>query len=152
MPDSLLSEETETLVSTLVAVTLALAMTASLESVTRPVSEARVSCATAGEIRNNERIKSRRGILDSRVLISISNFAAVIIHAPVSAGKGDKAMATTAVGLSLLEAVKEIAPTIRENAAASERERRLSDQSVAAMKRAGFFRMTKPRAFGGMEI
>jgi alkylation response protein AidB-like acyl-CoA dehydrogenase len=61
-------------------------------------------------------------------------------------------MATTAVGPSLLESVKEIAPIIRENAAASERERRLSDQSVEAMKRAGFFRMTKPRAYGGMEV
>lgn len=61
-------------------------------------------------------------------------------------------MATTAVGLSLLEAVKGIAPIIRENAAVSERERRLSDQTVDAMKRAGFFRMCKPRAFGGMDV
>jgi alkylation response protein AidB-like acyl-CoA dehydrogenase len=61
-------------------------------------------------------------------------------------------MATTAVGLSLLEAVKEIAPVIRENAARSERDRRLTGETVEAMKRAGVFRMCKPRAFGGMEV
>ena len=61
-------------------------------------------------------------------------------------------MASAAVGVSLLEAVKEIAPIIRENADRSERERRLADETVAAMKRAGLYRMCKPRAFGGMEV
>ena len=61
-------------------------------------------------------------------------------------------MASAAVGVSLLEAVKEIAPILRENAGRSEQERRLRDETVAAMKRAGLYRMCKPRAFGGMEV
>jgi alkylation response protein AidB-like acyl-CoA dehydrogenase len=61
-------------------------------------------------------------------------------------------MATAAVGVSLLEAVKEIAPIIRENAARSERDRRLADETVDAMKRAGLFRMAEPQSLGGMEV
>lgn len=61
-------------------------------------------------------------------------------------------MATAAVGISLLDAVREIAPIVRENADRAEQERRLSPETVEAMKRAGFFRMCKPRAFGGMEV
>lgn len=61
-------------------------------------------------------------------------------------------MATTATALSLMQAVEGIAPIIREHADRSERERRLADETVAAIKRAGFFRMCKPRAFGGLEV
>jgi alkylation response protein AidB-like acyl-CoA dehydrogenase len=61
-------------------------------------------------------------------------------------------MATTAVGISLLDAVKRIAPIIQENAAASERDRRLSRQTVEAMQGAQLYRMCKPRAFGGLEV
>jgi alkylation response protein AidB-like acyl-CoA dehydrogenase len=61
-------------------------------------------------------------------------------------------MATTAIGISLLEAVKGIAPVIRENAAASEHDRRLSTQTVRAMQEAQLYRMCKPRAYGGLEV
>jgi len=61
-------------------------------------------------------------------------------------------MASTALGLSLINAVQTIAPTIRQNADRSERERRLSDETVRAMKQAGFFRMCSPRAIGGLEV
>jgi alkylation response protein AidB-like acyl-CoA dehydrogenase len=61
-------------------------------------------------------------------------------------------MASSAPGLTLIEAVHSIAPIIRENAARSERERRLSDETVQAMKRAGLFRMCSPRAAGGLEV
>src|SRR5215472_4085508 len=61
-------------------------------------------------------------------------------------------MASTAPGLTLIDAVHTIAPTIRENATRSERERRLSDETVQAMKHAGLFRMCSPRAAGGLEV
>ena len=61
-------------------------------------------------------------------------------------------MATSATGISLLEGVSKIAPIIRENSAASERERRLSKQTVEAMKGVGLFRMCRPRAYGGLEV
>src|SRR5215467_4672475 len=60
-------------------------------------------------------------------------------------------MATTAAGVSLLDAVKGIAPIIHENAASSEQDRRLNQQTVDAMKAAHLYRMCKPRAIGGLE-
>lgn len=61
-------------------------------------------------------------------------------------------MATSAAGISLLEAVKQAAPIIRENSATGESERRLSKSTVEAMKAAGLFRMCRPRAYGGLEV
>jgi indole-3-acetate monooxygenase len=61
-------------------------------------------------------------------------------------------MASTTPALSLIDAVHAIAPVIRENADRSERERRLSSETVDAMKRAGLFRMCTPRAAGGLEV
>jgi alkylation response protein AidB-like acyl-CoA dehydrogenase len=60
-------------------------------------------------------------------------------------------MAGTAPGPSLLEAVNGIAPIIRKNAAAAERDRRLSREAFEAMRQAGLYRMCKPRARGGLE-
>jgi alkylation response protein AidB-like acyl-CoA dehydrogenase len=54
-------------------------------------------------------------------------------------------------GLEIVEAARALAPAIRAEAPAIERERRLSDALLAAMKRAGVFRMTMPRALGGPE-
>jgi len=61
-------------------------------------------------------------------------------------------MATTAAGISLLDSVKRIAPVIKQNAAASEQDRRLSSQTVEAMRSAQLYRMCKPRACGGLEL
>src|SRR5690242_15889293 len=61
-------------------------------------------------------------------------------------------MASTALSVSLLDAVQGIAPLIRAHAAQSEQNRRLADATVEAMKKAGLFRMCKPRAFGGLEV
>ena len=61
-------------------------------------------------------------------------------------------MATSAAGISLLDAVQRIAPIIQENAAASEQDRRLSRLTVEAMEGAQLYRMCKPRSAGGLEI
>ncbi len=61
-------------------------------------------------------------------------------------------MATTALGISLLDAVKSIAPIIKANAAASERDRKLKTETVDAMRSAHLYRMCKPRAYGGLEV
>ena len=52
---------------------------------------------------------------------------------------------------SLLDAVDSIGPILRENAAAAERDRRLTAQSVEAMRNAQLYRMCKPRVIGGLE-
>ncbi len=61
-------------------------------------------------------------------------------------------MATSAPEVSLIESVSAVAPMIREHADRSESERRMAKESVDAMKRAGFYRMCKPRACGGLEV
>ncbi|MDJ0448167.1 acyl-CoA dehydrogenase family protein [Methylocystis sp. JR02] len=53
---------------------------------------------------------------------------------------------------SLLDAVRRIEPIIRENAAAAERDRRLSPQAAAAMREAGLYRLWRPKALGGLEV
>jgi alkylation response protein AidB-like acyl-CoA dehydrogenase len=52
----------------------------------------------------------------------------------------------------LLDAVRELGPTIREGAAAAERERMLSGAVVDVMRGAGLFRMLTPRSLGGLEV
>jgi len=54
-------------------------------------------------------------------------------------------------GEGLVERARALAPAIRAAAAATERERRLSDEIVKALKQAGLFGMTMPRALGGPE-
>lgn len=51
----------------------------------------------------------------------------------------------------LVEAARALAPAIRAAAPSIERERRLPDAIVKAMKQAGVFRMTMPRSLGGPE-
>jgi Acyl-CoA dehydrogenases len=53
---------------------------------------------------------------------------------------------------SLLDRVKEIAPIIREHAAEAEQKRRLSRPVVDAMLKAGFYSMSRPKMFGGLEV
>ena len=60
-------------------------------------------------------------------------------------------MASTATGASLLEQVRAIAPILRANAAQAERDRHLSHATVEAMKGGGLYRMSVPRALGGLE-
>jgi indole-3-acetate monooxygenase len=52
----------------------------------------------------------------------------------------------------ILEAARALAPTIRDSAQAIEQGRRLPLELVEAMKRAGIFGMTMPKAWGGPEL
>lgn len=53
---------------------------------------------------------------------------------------------------ALVAAVRKIEPIIRENAAAAERDRRLSAPAAAAMREAGLYRLWRPKALGGLEV
>ena len=53
---------------------------------------------------------------------------------------------------ALHQGVEKIAPVLRENAAVADRECRLPDASVEAMREVGLYRMWIPRALGGFEI
>ena len=50
---------------------------------------------------------------------------------------------------SLLDAAREIAPIIRAHSEEAERERRLSQPVLKALREAGLLRMTTPRSLGG---
>src|SRR5712692_2374065 len=52
----------------------------------------------------------------------------------------------------ILAAARALAPKIREASNEIERERRLTPPIVEAMRRAGIFGMTMPRAWGGPEV
>jgi alkylation response protein AidB-like acyl-CoA dehydrogenase len=59
---------------------------------------------------------------------------------------------TTAEGEAIVEAARALTPQIRAAAEEIEAGRRLPQYIVDAMKRAGAFRMTMPRAWGGPEL
>ena len=61
-------------------------------------------------------------------------------------------METTLTVDELLDRVAEIAPIIREHAAEAEQKRRLSRPVVEAMLEADLYRMSRPAAFGGLEL
>lgn len=61
-------------------------------------------------------------------------------------------MEITLTTRSLLERVQDIASTLREHAADAERERRLPRPVVEAMLEAELYRMSRPEAFGGLEL
>lgn len=61
-------------------------------------------------------------------------------------------MATSArTAAKVLAAVQDLLPTIAERAARCEAERRVPDETVAALRAAGVFRMLQPRRWGGLE-
>ncbi|WP_040808135.1 oxidoreductase [Nocardia concava] len=51
----------------------------------------------------------------------------------------------------MLARIKELTPLIRKNAAASESARRVSEETIDALKEAGAFRLLVPRRVGGLE-
>ena len=52
---------------------------------------------------------------------------------------------------SLIDAAREIAPIIRKHSEEAERERRLSQPVLQALRETGLLRMTTPRSLGGLE-
>jgi alkylation response protein AidB-like acyl-CoA dehydrogenase len=59
---------------------------------------------------------------------------------------------TTEPGADLLAAAEALAPRLRAAAEEIDRERRLPDDILQAMREAGFFRMEMPRDVGGLQI
>jgi indole-3-acetate monooxygenase len=53
---------------------------------------------------------------------------------------------------SLIDAVHQIEPVLREHADDAERERRLPDAVANAMRELGLYRLWRPKAFGGLEV
>lgn len=52
----------------------------------------------------------------------------------------------------VVERARKLVPLLREHSARSEQDRRLASESVEALRTAGFFRMSVPRAYGGDEL
>ncbi|MFF8840985.1 hypothetical protein [Streptomyces sp. NPDC015130] len=50
----------------------------------------------------------------------------------------------------VLAAVRALAPALRERAADTEARRRVPGSTVEELERAGFFRLLRPRAYGGL--
>ncbi len=57
----------------------------------------------------------------------------------------------TTAEAALIAKVRELAPTLRERAGEAERLRRLPDETDAAFRRAGFYRILQPARYGGIE-
>jgi alkylation response protein AidB-like acyl-CoA dehydrogenase len=57
-----------------------------------------------------------------------------------------------AVDTTLLEAVRRIAPVIREHSDEAEQQGRLSRPAVDAMLETGLLRLLTPRSLGGLEV
>jgi 3-hydroxy-9,10-secoandrosta-1,3,5(10)-triene-9,17-dione monooxygenase len=56
------------------------------------------------------------------------------------------------VGSVLVSRAKDLVPLLRENAARTDRERRIPDENLAALAKAGLFGITAPRRWGGREV
>jgi indole-3-acetate monooxygenase len=61
-------------------------------------------------------------------------------------------MTADVIADTLLHRVQEIAPIIRQHAAEAEEKRRLSRPVVDAMLKAGLYRMSRPKTYGGLEL
>ena len=58
---------------------------------------------------------------------------------------------TETVGREVINAVRELLPTLRERAQEAEDARLIPSESIKALAETGFFRLLQPAAFGGME-
>lgn len=58
---------------------------------------------------------------------------------------------TAGTELSFREQARELAPKLRERAEETERLRRLPDETIADIKKVGFFKMLRPKRYGGFE-
>ncbi|MCS0636044.1 acyl-CoA dehydrogenase family protein [Streptomyces sp. LP05-1] len=52
----------------------------------------------------------------------------------------------------VLEAVRELVPTLRQNGAETERRRWLLDENIELLEKAGVFRIATPERFGGLDL
>jgi 3-hydroxy-9,10-secoandrosta-1,3,5(10)-triene-9,17-dione monooxygenase len=57
----------------------------------------------------------------------------------------------TTTAADVLNRVRDLQPLIREHAAQNERDRKVADEVIAALRDAGAFRLAAPRRFGGLE-
>src|SRR5690348_10703538 len=57
----------------------------------------------------------------------------------------------SAAEAALIDRARELAPTLRERAAAAEAMRRIPDETHAAFRDAGFYRVFQPARYGGLE-
>jgi len=60
-------------------------------------------------------------------------------------------IAHAASAADILSRIRDLTPAIQQEAAASEAARRVSDDTIAALKDAGVFRIAVPRRFGGLQ-
>jgi alkylation response protein AidB-like acyl-CoA dehydrogenase len=67
---------------------------------------------------------------------------------PAPAGSGPAAPPSSD---ELVARVRELAPMLRANAAAGEEDRRVAEESMAALRQAGILRIAQPRRYGGYE-
>jgi 3-hydroxy-9,10-secoandrosta-1,3,5(10)-triene-9,17-dione monooxygenase len=70
-------------------------------------------------------------------------------------GESTRPDATDAVAAdreALLARARDLVPVLSEHAARGEDDRRLTDEAVAALRRAGMFRLSAPRRVGGHEV
>lgn len=58
---------------------------------------------------------------------------------------------TTETVDDVLDRIGALQPLIREHSAQNERDRKVSDEVIAALRDAGAFRLAAPRRFGGLE-
>ncbi|MFC9293554.1 acyl-CoA dehydrogenase family protein [Streptomyces sp. NPDC057011] len=54
--------------------------------------------------------------------------------------------------ISLLDAVRDIVPTLRKNGAEAEDRRWIPEENIELLEKAGVFRMAVPKRFGGLEL
>lgn len=64
----------------------------------------------------------------------------------------DMALTSEHLGALLIERARAMKPMLRERSDQTDRERRVSDDSVAKFHEAGFFKILQPREYGGYEL
>ncbi|MQS07503.1 acyl-CoA dehydrogenase family protein [Streptomyces alkaliphilus] len=61
-------------------------------------------------------------------------------------------MSTNDELVTLLDAVRDIVPTLRKNGLEAEERRRIPEENIELLEKAGVFRMAVPRRFGGLAL
>ncbi|MBB0244330.1 hypothetical protein FNQ90_09480 [Streptomyces alkaliphilus] len=61
-------------------------------------------------------------------------------------------MSTNDELVTLLDAVRDIVPTLRKNGLEAEKRRRIPEENIELLEKAGVFRMAVPRRLGGLDL